>query len=119
MKEPCVFYFIFLRGLGLKGRFAVKASGGIQVKVFSVIRVVQVILFEKNKAQDLYRRRAPWSFPRCFFPEDSIPMVFDGLTLSVETVEVEWLRESKSCVVYFVGWMNPRWILLSDRNFGL
>lgn len=60
MKEPCVFYFIFWGG-GAKGRFAVEASGGIQVKVFSVIRVVQVILFEKNKAQDLYRRRAPWS----------------------------------------------------------
>lgn len=49
--------------------------------VFSVIRVVQVILFEKNKAQDLYRRRAPWSNRCGFFLEDSIPMVFDGLTV--------------------------------------
>ena len=67
MKEPCVFTSCFL-GVGAKGRFAVEASGGfVGESFFKWIRVVQVILFEKNKAQDLYRRRAPWSFPSGFF----------------------------------------------------
>ena len=115
-----MFFTSFFGGSwGLRVGLRFEASGEkSRWKFFQVIRVVQVILFEKNKAQDLYRRRAPWSFPRVFFSWKIrfrwCLTVFGGNGGSGKVP-----GKQKLCGVFLLVVCLPTCILKSDSIFGL